>query len=326
MTDLGWAAAPTSVSHPLATLAPMERHARIARVAARQHALVATRQAERLGISRKQVSGLAASGYLRSVHRGVYAVAGAPPTWEQALLAAVLAAGDGAVASHASAARLHGFRGFDAAPLELSVERRSRPRLPGVRGHRAQGLDADRSKRAAIPVTSAARTLVDLSGRVGAAELGALLDDGLRRRIVTLDGLAVCVARLHRGPGRRPALVHGALRARLPGYEPGDSDFERHVLDLLHEAGLRGFVAQHRVRVGRRRYVIDIAFPDVGLAIEPDGWDVHRTRTAFDADRARANDLVVAGWTVMRFTWNTPDERIVAMTRAACRRLSSVAS
>lgn len=256
----------------------------------------------------------------------MHAIAGAPSSWEQSLLAGVMAAGEGALASHASAARLHGFRGFDGEPLEVSVPGRGRVRLPQILVHRAMGLDADRARRSAIPVTSPARTLVDLAGRVGATELGALLDDGLRRRVVTLDGMAVCIARLQRGPGRRPTVVHEVLCARMPGYEPGDSDFERHVLQLLVSAGIRGFVAQHQVRVGRRRYLIDVAFPELGLAIELDGWDVHRTRTAFDADRARANDLVVAGWTVMRFTWNMPDERIVAVTRAACARLAAAAS
>jgi very-short-patch-repair endonuclease len=53
------------------------------------------------------------------------------------------------------------------------------------------------------------------------------------------------------------------------------------------------------------------------IAVEIDGWEHHRTRTAFDHDRARANDLVVAGWQVLRFTSSMTDAQAVATVRTA---------
>jgi very-short-patch-repair endonuclease len=87
-------------------------------------------------------------------------------------------------------------------------------------------------------------------------------------------------------------------------------------------AGLPEPTQQHRVRVGNRRYYIDLAYPDLKLAIEIDGWDGHRTRSAFDDDRARANDLVVAGWRLLRFTSHTTNEQAVVLVADALAALA----
>lgn len=71
----------------------------------------------------------------------------------------------------------------------------------------------------------------------------------------------------------------------------------------LREAGMRGWVTNHRVVLGSRVYYLDIAVPKVQLALEVDGFASHRTKDAFDNDRIRQNDLVVADWTVLRITW-----------------------
>jgi very-short-patch-repair endonuclease len=66
---------------------------------------------------------------------------------------------------------------------------------------------------------------------------------------------------------------------------------------------------------GRDR--IDVAYPEARLAIELDGWDTHRSRSAFQADRAKGNDLVLIGWRLLRFTSTSTDAEIVAAVRAA---------
>ena len=106
------------------------------------------------------------------------------------------------------------------------------------------------------------------------------------------------------------------LGERLPGYDPGDSDLETRVLRLLVASGFLPPVQQHRLRLGSRTIRIDLAYPEDRLAIELDGWDHHRTRTAFDDDRARANLLVASGWSVVRFTSRSSDAEIIACTRA----------
>ena len=293
----------------------------IAAFARRQHAVVTGTQARSAGVSRRQLEVRVSSGRLLRVRRDVYAVAGAPPTWHQAVLAAVLAAGDGAWLSHASAAQLWGMAAVAVGAIEVLLPLERRVRLEGVVAHRSLALFTDDlTRRQRIPVTTAERTLVDLSGTHAARELGPVLDDALRRRVVRLDRLRRCVARLEGAPGRRPSVIHDLLAVRLPGYDPGDSDLETRVLRLLVARGLPPPVQQHRVEVGERTYRLDLSYPDDRFAIELDGWDVHRTRTAFDHDRARANALVLAGWRVVRFTSATSDEEILACVVGARRQ------
>ncbi len=87
------------------------------------------------------------------------------------------------------------------------------------------------------------------------------------------------------------------------------SEAERRLLALLREAGCTGWVANQRVRAGGRWYILDVAFPAARLAIEVDGRAFHSDARAFQHDRTRQNDLVAAGWTVLRFTWADLVER-----------------
>jgi very-short-patch-repair endonuclease len=126
--------------------------------------------------------------------------------------------------------------------------------------------------------------------------------------------------------GPAPAIIHELLADRLPGYDPGDSDLETRVLRALVAAGLAVPVQQHRVRLGKRTFRVDLAYPVLKLAIELDGWEFHCSRSAFDDDRTRANALVAAGWTVLRFTSRSTDAEIVACVRAAmaqCGRIGA---
>lgn len=110
------------------------------------------------------------------------------------------------------------------------------------------------------------------------------------------------------------------LEHRMPGYEPGDSPPERRIADLLVRAGLPAPVLQHRVRIGSRLARIDLCYPDLKIAIEYDSWDFHAGRRAFDDDRARANELVVLGFLVLRFTSKSSEDQIVATVEAARHR------
>ncbi|MGZ8733935.1 MAG: endonuclease domain-containing protein, partial [Acidimicrobiia bacterium] len=82
-------------------------------------------------------------------------------------------------------------------------------------------------------------------------------------------------------------------------------------------------VIEHRLRLGRKKYRVDLAYPAAMVAIEIDGWEWHHTRAAFDGDRARANDLVAAGWTVLRFTSSTTDAEAAAHVTATLVRLGA---
>jgi hypothetical protein len=286
-------------------------------IARRQHALVTHDQALAAGLSPSQIRRRNRAGEWRVARPGVYAIDGAPPTWLQSVAAVALSSQPGAWISHVTAAAMWAFPGVgdDAIHVVTGLERRVR--LDGVRGHRSGALfTADLTVHHRIPVTTPARALVDISASLSYRQLGAAIDDGIRRRVMTLRAMRQCVGRLSEAPGRRLAMLHELLGERLPGYDPGDSDLETRVLRLLVANGFPPPVQQYRVRLGGRIFRIDLAYPAQRLAIELDGWEFHGTRTAFDDDRSRANLLVAQGWTLVRFTSRSSDDEIVGCLRA----------
>ncbi len=133
-----------------------------------------------------------------------------------------------------------------------------------------------------------------------------------------VEDLRSCHRRIDTGPGRRSTLaLRQVLAERQPGYDPGDSDRELWVIDVLVEAGLRAPVQQHRVRVAGHSYELDLAYPPELVAIEFDGWDTHRTFSAFHGDRQRTRRLVAAGWTLLPITSRTSLVELVSDVTAA---------
>jgi very-short-patch-repair endonuclease len=250
-------------------------------------------------------------------------MAGAPETWEQQLLVACMAAGPEARASFGSAAALHGFEGFARVDLEITHFGARPCPMDGVVVHESTVFDVGHLSRIAdVPVTSVARTLCDLTAVVPKWTVERAVDEALRRKIVRLADLAV-VADLLEGRGRlRCTVMREILERRRPGFEPGDSDPERRIAELLVRAGLPAPTLQHRVEVAGRTYRIDLCYPELKIAIEYDGWDWHSGRRAFDEDRARANHLVILGYAVLRFTSKSSDQTIVDTVGAAIERAS----
>ena len=251
------------------------------------------------------------------IRTGLFRLRGSVRTWEQVVFAATLAGGMNTWASHFTGLRIWGYRGFDEHPLEVTVTLERRPRITGARVHRSGTItDADVRVVGVIPVLSAARTLVDVSSRFDDAALGALIDDGLRRRVLTISALHALARRLPTiAPGRSPKRVARLLTARTAGFHPGDSELESNVLRVLVGAGFPRPRQQYRVIANGRTYFLDLAYPDARLAIEVDGFDFHRGRDAFDRDRARQNDLVSSGWTVLRFTSRSSEASILDAVR-----------
>ncbi|MBV8983000.1 MAG: DUF559 domain-containing protein [Acidimicrobiia bacterium] len=89
------------------------------------------------------------------------------------------------------------------------------------------------------------------------------------------------------------------------------------MLSWLTGAGLPPPRQQYRVRIKGKTYKLDLAYPDELVDIEGDGFDTHRTRTAFDEDRERANALSIAGWLVLRFTSRSTQDEVVTQVMAA---------
>lgn len=291
---------------------------RIGRIARRQHGCFATGQAQRIGVTLAHIERRIRRGSLVRLRRGVYAVNGAPVTQHQAVMAAVLAAGERVVASHDTALWVWGLRRSSPEQIEVSSHRGRKVRHRGVRAHRSGvllGLETARRDR--IPVTSVARTVVDVSDRYTDGELGAIVDDALRRRVLRLADLCFVAASLRNSTGRSLARVRRVLAARRPGYEPTDSELEARVLRVIVEAGLPEPRRQWRVRIDGRTKRVDFAYPQRKVTIECDSWRYHGQRTPFDDDLARGNELVALGYRHLRFTSRHSDAHIARAVRNA---------
>ncbi len=289
--------------------APIAGHAR------RQHGLVHRTQVLTSHTPR-QLDRLVAQGHLVRVQPEVYRVGGAPDGWEPALMAAVLAAGDGAVASFRAAAHLWGLAGFwETPPVEITTPTRRRVRLRDVRVHDSGTLDGIHvQRRRSIPVTSVARTLCDLTACCWPNQIGRALDDALRRKLVTLGRLRSVYADLATRGRRRSTVMRTLLAERSPSFHPGGSDPEVRMVRVLIGAGLPAPVQQHRVRIEGRTFRIDAAYPDQLVALEYEGFEFHTGRTAFDDRYERDRLLRTSGWLLVYVTSRTTDAQLVRDT------------
>lgn len=284
--------------------------------AERQHGLVTSAQARAVGLGSKAVRARVAKGRWVAEANHVYRLAGAAPTWESRVLSRVLAAGPEAVASHRTAAALWHLDGMRPGRPELTIavgRRYHGP--PDTRPHRSTDLHLMAPVlRFGIPTTPVDRTLLDLGAVVPLEVVQLAVDDARRRRLVDWDGLLDVLVR-HARRGRRGV---GPLRAVLDEHAAEvaatDSGFERLVCTTLCSAGLPRPVLQHWVTVAGRRYRLDLAYPAQRVGIELDGT-VHLRRDVWEADHARQNALVLAGWTILRFTWRDYTHRPTALVR-----------
>jgi very-short-patch-repair endonuclease len=279
-------------------MAPAYGH-ELTRLAMKQHGVVSREQALACGVASTTITRAQHAAALERLYPGVYRLAGAPATWRQSLLAACLAMGDRAVISHAPAGALFQLPGLPPRGVEVSVPR-GRRRIRGITFHRPMSLEkVDVTAIDAIPVTTPARTLIDLATCVDRDRLEEALDDALRRRLVSLPKLRWRIKEL----GARKLLTK-LVEERAHGVT--ESNLEIRVLRAIRAAGLPKPVIQHRIG----RYRVDLAYPEDRVAVECDGYQFHSGRRAFDADRERRNVLTAMKWTVLHATWTDVEQLV----------------
>jgi hypothetical protein len=280
----------------------------IARVAARQHGVVGARQLYALGLSADQVAGRARAGWLHRVHRGVYAVGHSRLSRRGRWMAAVLACGPGAVLSHLTAALLWGLRPPHAAsggtrPIDVTIPTSAgRTSRVGIRIHRAPGLsDSETSRRDGLPVTSPARTILDLARVLPRRSLERAIDEGERLRLCGVAELEA-IATVHSGQGPTGSAA-AALAAVLSSHAVGStltrSELEERFLALCRERGLPAPL----VNAPLFGLTVDFHWPTESVVVEVDGHESHGTRRAFQDDRDRDSLLAAHGVRTLRFTW-----------------------
>jgi very-short-patch-repair endonuclease len=267
-----------------------------------QHGVVSRGQALEHGVTKSTLQRWVAQGRLVQVHAGVYRWPAAPATWRQALVAACLACGPGAIASHRSAAALWGL-GLDDDVVEVSVRRSQGPVPAGVVIHRSRDLvPAHTTLRNRVPVTNPLRTIVDLGAVSARWEVEDALDRGLVARRFTVAAVEWMLHDVAR-PGRRGCgVLRTVLDERALGAAPPDGLLEPKMARLLRTYGFPPAVFRYRVPGVRAE--LDFAYPALRLGIEVDGYAVHGTPRAMTSDHERHRRLVAAGWSIVRFTWH----------------------
>jgi very-short-patch-repair endonuclease len=272
----------------------------IARLATRQHGLVTLAQLRGLGLGDRAVQQRAARGKLHRLHRGVYAVGHSVLSHDGCWLGAVLACGPDAVLSHRSAAAAWGIRRSDRTRIDVTTPRRGRTAPPGVQIHRVRSLASDDvTHHRGIPITTVARTLVDLADVL---ELHALERAVHESEVLRLLDMRAVDDTLTRANGRRGVTP---LRAALaePPVGPTRSALEDRFLALVRSAALPLRRLNSSIALGDRRFEVDCLWPSERVVVELDGEDVHLTRRAFQSDRVKDLALAADGYVVVRLTW-----------------------
>lgn len=271
---------------------------RLDALATAQHGVISREQS---GLSHSSWYRAIASGQLDQLHPSVVRLRGTPDTPEQRIIAAVLAVGPGALASHRSAAHLWGIPRPDDDPVDVIIAGRRRlPSLSGVVIHRPKDLRRlVPQRRSAIACTNILRTILDL-GAVDPAAVGDAVGHALTNGLSTLGAFESTVIQ-HSEHGRAGIV---ALREAVAEWaidrKPTDSTLERTMHRLVTRYHLPA-VEFHPVICG---YEVDFRVCDTPIILECDGWTYHGLQQAtFERDRERDADLAAAGWIVLRFTY-----------------------
>ena len=275
----------------------------VADLARRQHGLVARRQLIKLGVPSASVSQHARHAGWQQPHRGVYALPGSVPSLERDTMAAVLALGDKAMASHLTAARLHGIVTLRPPVIDvlLPFERRGRL-MEGVHVTRTRTLKpSDRCRVHGIPCTALTRTIIDAATVLEPPGIRALVIDARQQRKLDLGRVARRL--LDVGPLRHS----GELRRILVELDQSgvESVLEEHARAELAAAEVPApHPGPYPVRAGGRTVHIDIAWPDRKVGVEVDGYGGHAGRESMDKDHRKQNALILEGWTILRVGWD----------------------
>src|SRR4051794_1329439 len=274
----------------------------LAEAATHQHGVISMAQLRSQGYAKSTVTEWVSSGRLHQLHRGVYAVGHRRLTWYSHCWAAVLAAepDEGApwraVASHHSAAYLWGLLRWRPDVMHVTAPTRRRAKRD-FRVHFSSILaEEDRAVREGIPVTSLARTFLDLAIRAHPGQLDGYLERAEERELLDVRAVEDVLTRAggHRGRGR----LGQALAIYRPDPAFTRSKFERRFRRLVKTPGLPA----PPMNFNQTRLELDAYWPALRSAVDLALSETHGSRAAFERDRARQEELKLVGIEMIRVT------------------------
>ena len=271
----------------------------MAALASRQWGVVAHYQLLALGFSADAITYRIASGRLHPVHRGVYAVGHRTLTRFGRWMAAVLAYGPAAVLSHLDAAALWRLCPVSSGRIHVTANRYTRNPRPGLILHRPRRWEPeDHTIHENIPVTSVARTLIDLAAQLSLERLARVWDTANRLDLLDIKQVEEIRARSKGRRGMRK--IDYLLAQQRPVLTSSRTDLERRGYMLFHDASdipnpsINLWIPEVAVEV-------DLAWPDQRVAVELDHEEWHaKTRLQRERDNARDTALQIARWNVVR--------------------------
>lgn len=277
--------------------------AEVVALARAQHGLVTTAQVKERGGTSTLVTRRCRAGHWEHIAPNVVRIGGAPVTFAQRALAAVLSVGGDAAVSHRTASVLAGMMPAVAVPIEVTIGHGRSIRRRGVIVHRSRDLDlADVRLIDGIPVTGPARTILDL-GAVAPSRVGRAVNAARRRGLIEWDDLLRCLV-AHARPGRRGV---GPLRAVVAAHYEDlhtDSTTEDEAYEILMASGaVPRPVSQFPVVCADGVEVtIDFAWPEYGVLLEVFGVDHLTNEPLQHLDLHRRNQIELAGYGLLVYT------------------------
>jgi predicted transcriptional regulator of viral defense system len=295
----------------------------IAAIALTQHAVISLASLEQLGLSGDNAGKRVGVGRLHRVHRGVFSIV--PPALLTRLgrfMAAVLACGEGAVLSHRSAAVMLDLGARAGRLVDVTAPASRGRRRDGIRVHSAATLEAsDVTSRGPIPITTLARTLLDLCEDASRREVERAID---RAELLRALDVAAIDDVLDRAGGRRgAALLADVLAVHRVGTTLTRNELEEAFLRICRTARVPPDAVNAWIPYPDGSGAeADFLWHEHRLIVEVDGRDVHTTRRAFERDRRRDQRLATLGYRVIRFTWRqvTREPAYVTATLVALLR------
>lgn len=261
------------------------------------------------GFTRGFVRGRVEAGWLLPLVRGVYAV-GHPVESEGTILAAALvAAGPDSALAGASAAAVWEIRRWKGpveivrpkgrTPTGFRLERPGLRRPRAVRVRRTRRVDpGDFSNRHGLRLTGIERTLLDLAGVLNDRGLRSAFNEADRLGLLRRDRLLDCVDRGQSRPGG--ASFRRLVETRHPETVSTESELETSFMDLCRRHSIP-VPDSNPVLCG---YRVDCLWSEYRLVVELDGFEFHRGRMAFEKDAVRDAELSLAGFRVLRLTYD----------------------
>lgn len=259
-----------------------------------QHGVIARWQLLALGYSPEAIKHRLGKGRLHAVHRGVYAVGRPELSQAGRWMAAVLAASEGAVLSHGSAAELWGFRPFAGKPIEVCVPPRLWRRRDGIHIHRGKVGASELTEYRRIPVVGIVTTFLQIAPRLGLGELERAINEADRLDLIDPESLRTALEGFSGRRGVRPMRV--ALDRRT--FAMSRSELERRFRPIARRVGL----PMPQTCVMRNGFEVDFLWPDLRLVVETDSLRYHRTPAQQARDRQRDHAHQAAGDLPLRFT------------------------